>query len=254
MSRLASIDFSVVSTSRAKVDWTIKQDDHMYAKNRLHYEEVGESALRCIISALMLANVSMPASVLDFGCGSGRVFRWLKAGFPNATVEACDVRGDALNFIADTFGANTWQSSGDIRSLEAPRQYDLIWSGSVLTHFDEGNCLALIDRFTDWLTPGGIAVFTTHGRRALSNLINRRITYTPPDKIEAIASAFRTNGFAFHPFSTSHHLGTSFNTLSWMMQVCSTNERRLVVASEAAWDKHQDVVAFQKNLASFDLA
>jgi SAM-dependent methyltransferase len=253
MSRLAPLDFSVIETARSRINWTVKDDDHMFSKNRSHYEQVGESALRCVLAALTLANAPPPNSILDFGSGSGRVLRWLQAAFPTASLGVCDVRDDALEFCHTTFGAHPWRSSENIEELVAPHSYDLIWSGSVLTHLNEDDCESLISRFMQWLNPGGLAVFTTHGRRAISNLVNKRLVYASPEKTDRIVSDFRDRGYSFVPFIYSPRLGNSFTSLQWATRVCSTVDRRLVTFSEAAWDKHQDVIAMQKSLPTLDL-
>ena len=91
------------------VDRTLSPSDKMYQGNAIHYFNVGSSALENILAAVGIAKIQ-PASVLDFGCGAGRVTRWIAAAFPQATIEGCDIRAVDIKFVADTFNARTWQS------------------------------------------------------------------------------------------------------------------------------------------------
>jgi cyclopropane fatty-acyl-phospholipid synthase-like methyltransferase len=64
-----------------------------------HYFAVGKSALNVIQATLVLAGVNSPKTILDFGCGAGRVTRWLRAAFPDAKISACDTREEDLKFV-----------------------------------------------------------------------------------------------------------------------------------------------------------
>jgi ubiquinone/menaquinone biosynthesis C-methylase UbiE len=55
---------------------------------------VGRLAITCVTAALMLARRPALRMMLDFTCGSGRVTRWLKAAFSEATIVVSDVRED----------------------------------------------------------------------------------------------------------------------------------------------------------------
>jgi len=129
-----------------------------------HYFEVGESALECIQEGLREAGAPPPKKILDLPCGYGRVLRYMRAAWPKAEVTAMELVPDAALFCADTFGAKpvlsrqpSWLSTG------AGAEYDLLWCGSLLTHFDADDWEPALRYFRDRLNPGGVLIFTTHG-------------------------------------------------------------------------------------------
>ena len=71
-----------------------------------------------------------------------------------------------MRFCRDQFRAETWVSGTDIAALSAPRRYDLIWVGSVLTHLSAPQARELIDKVLGWLNVGGLLVMSTIGRKA----------------------------------------------------------------------------------------
>ncbi|QRM35607.1 trans-aconitate 2-methyltransferase [Microvirga sp. VF16] len=259
LSRLSNLRPSAITEASRHVDWTYMPGDPLLgpAPNYTHYKEVGESAARAIYGSLLLANVDAPRTVLDFGSGGGRATRWLRALFPEAAIEAADPRPESLQFVADQFGVSTWQSSFEIQELAAPRTYDLIWSGSVLTHLPEYDAQALLAKFMSWLEPNGVCVVTTHGRRMIQNMQERRLQYIARDLEPAFMDQLADKGYAWVPYKgksvgtspvtvrKGRSLGVSATTVPWLTETLKTLDARVVTISEHAWDKHQDVVAFQ---------
>lgn len=229
------------------VSWAIMAGDHMFnPRDPKHYERVGESAMRNIFSALLLANAQEPRAVLDFACGSGRVSRWLRVAFPDAVFDVSDVRDDSLAFCTSAFGCTAWRSSDDLDAVSAPRSYDLIWSGSLLTHLSERASILFMRKFAQWLTPGGVAVFTTHGRKAAENMRSGIAKYIPPEQNAGVLSAYDQTGYGYVPYAPGRDIGFSMNSLGWLVRQTEALGLRLLLAAEHSWDNHQDVIAIQK--------
>jgi SAM-dependent methyltransferase len=105
--------------------------------------------------------------ILDLPSGYGRVLRWLVAGFPGASITACDTNVRAVEFVSKHFDVKGVVSDYDIAKIDLPvSDYDLIWCGSLFTHFDEGRWVQLFELFRTHMSANGILVFTTHGRIA----------------------------------------------------------------------------------------
>src|SRR5262245_23377147 len=137
------------------VDPTIAPDDGMFHRHfgedvaRSHYAESGRSALRCIRAALVAADRD-PATIhriLDLPCGHGRVLRVLKAAYPRAKITACDLDRSGVDFCARQFGAEPAYSVEDPAKIPVTGPFDLIWCGSLLTHFDAPRWSGLLGRF-----------------------------------------------------------------------------------------------------------
>src|SRR6476620_8602013 len=86
---------------------TISPDEEMPIQDIEIYFSAGRSAVACINLAMHAAQKSASdvTRILDLPCGHGRILRYLKAAFPEAEITACDIRRDAVDFCASTFGA-----------------------------------------------------------------------------------------------------------------------------------------------------
>lgn len=228
-----------------RVNLRLSPSDAMYKGNDRHYLSCGASAINAILSSLYIADTSSPSTVLDFGSGAGRVTRWLRAAFPSSKIEVCDIRGQDLEFCAEVFGAKTWASETNIDALSAPQSYDLVWAGSVITHLDAQKTQKLISKIVSWLNPGGLFVFSTHGRYAASKL---RSGHYGVSKVgtETICSEYEDKFFGYADYPRQSGYGISITGMRWIQQfIESRNDCRLVLLSERAWDGHHDVVALQ---------
>jgi len=244
--RLSALQVADIERARESILWEVMEGDHMLtAANRDHYASVGESALRVIQASLLLANIDPPKKILDFGCGSGRVTRWLRAVYPEADIVVSDVRADSLDFCSQTFNATIWKSGPDFDALEAPAAFDLIWSGSLMTHLSEERSMSLLRNFKKWLTPNGVCVVTAHGRRVISNMIARKNNYIPANRIEEVLAGLANRGFAYVPYG-NQDIGFSVNTPEWLLRATRDLDVRLLAIAEHSWDIHQDALSFQK--------
>jgi 2-polyprenyl-3-methyl-5-hydroxy-6-metoxy-1,4-benzoquinol methylase len=216
------------------------------ASDVAHYQSVGESALTVISACLALARFSgEPRSILDFGCGSGRVLRWLRAAYPNASIHASDVRDDSLRFCAAQFGATAWRSHPNLAGVEAPAKYDLIWSGSLATHLSEESTRILLRKLWSWLSADGICIVTTHGRKALRNMRTRKARYIPVERHEDVLFPLNERGYGYLQFQ-GRDVGFSVTRLDWLLRESLCLDARIVCIAENAWDNHQDIIALQR--------
>src|SRR4029453_1584213 len=93
---------------------TISPLDGMYvAGGEAHYFGVGADALKLVRQAMSLAGKENISSILDLPCGHGRVLRYLKAAFPQASLTACDLDHGCVDFCVATFGARGVYSAAD---------------------------------------------------------------------------------------------------------------------------------------------
>src|SRR3954467_990164 len=132
------------STSEGVIS-AIAPGDGMYLGDNRTYFRVGYSALRSIRLALALADKPDVANILDMACGHGRVLRMLKADFPRARLTACDINRGGVDFCAETFGATPVYSAERPEEIRLPGSFDLIWCGSLFTHFDRDRWPGFLD-------------------------------------------------------------------------------------------------------------
>jgi SAM-dependent methyltransferase len=128
--------------------------------------EGGARAAGSIRSALDDAGVPVERlrSLLDFGCGCGRVARhW--AGLP-AAVHGCDLNPRLAAWCRDHLRFGTFTSNRlDPPLPYADEAFDLAYALSVFTHLPEDRQRAWMDEMHRVIRPGGHLLLTTHGDR-----------------------------------------------------------------------------------------
>jgi SAM-dependent methyltransferase len=242
-------DPSLTETERellAKVSGKIYFNDTMYDGNGAHYYKVGLSAIKCINEALAQARLEEVRTILDLPCGSGRVLRFLAQRFPQAKLTACEIQAGPVQFCVRTFGAEPAYSSVNLDEVTLVKKFDLIWCGSLATHLNERDIVALLRLFARHLAAGGLVVFTTHGNFAANRLSRREFDYSvPEDQIERIGRDYRQSGYGFADYAGESNWGVSLTSPEWIRErVHELGGLREVFFKERGWDDHQDVFAF----------
>lgn len=226
--------------------------DFMYEGNARHYLECGASALDCILASLRCAaapgsTAPSAAAILDFGGGAGRVMRWLGAAFPGASLSLCDLHPELLAFAQRAFGCETWLSSPDFERLQAPRQYNLIWVGSVFTHLPAPAAVRLLRKLTEWLAEGGVLVASFCGRYALSRQDSGSFRYIDDPAWRRIRDGCGGSGYGYADYPGQAGFGIAVASPAWLMrEAARLGEVRIVAFSEKAWDDHLDILALQR--------
>jgi SAM-dependent methyltransferase len=126
----------------------------------------GRAAYEAIVDHVPLGAVD---SVLDFGCGCGRVTRWW-AGFPGE-VAGSDFSRPAVEWCRAHLPFARFETNGLAPPLAfAEASFELVYALSVFTHLPEPLQLAWRDELRRLLKPGGLLLLTTHGRSYLPRL------------------------------------------------------------------------------------
>ena len=126
----------------------------------------GRAAYDAIAAHVPLGEVG---SLLDFGCGCGRVTRYWSAS--SAAVSGSDVSRKAVEWCR----ANLPFARFELNALAPPlafddESFDLVYGLSVFTHLTADLQLAWRDELRRVLRPGGILLVTTHGESYLPRL------------------------------------------------------------------------------------
>ncbi len=232
----------------------VARGENMFAggEDLSNYFEIGESALNQIKAGLAAAEAPTPRHILDLPSGYGRVLRHLLAEWPEATFAAMDIDAEAVEFCANTFGARPIVSKAPPWEVSAGDGYDLVWCGSLLTHFDAPDWVPTLSYFRDRLVPGGLAIFTTHGEVSINHLAGEIIGpwsghYGMGEKATAMAATARRTGFGFgHYDDNDDPYGLSISSPEWVRKkVSEVPGLAFVSFSREGWFGHHDVWTYQ---------
>jgi SAM-dependent methyltransferase len=236
------------------VDETISPHDNMFqADRREHYFAVGRGAVAIIALAMIKAGIDRFTNVLDLPCGSGRVMRHLVRFVPEASIVASDIDSDHVQFCARHFGAVPLLSRQDLRQVTLDRPIDLLWCGSLLTHFSADRFKEALGHMVGWLAPGGIAIFTLHGRWSIRRQGHTPYKYIDDETFAPIAEGVTREGFGYADYPDrgdqlgQESWGFSVSLPRWVMRTIDAMEDvRLLDYMERGWDNHQDVLILRK--------
>jgi SAM-dependent methyltransferase len=211
-----------------------------------HYMSVGRSAIEVICRAMIAARKADIRSVLDLPCGAGRVTRHLAAFFPDAELYVADLDKAGAQFAAGNFGAFVIDTAVDF-SAPPSREFDLIFVGSLVTHFDRPMFMAALRWFSQALAPGGILIVTTHGRRA--DFIETNVLQHLGSRWTGARGTWANSGFAFAETERRGDIsyGFSFTRPFWVIGAAEALPGlRILGYQEGGWDDHQDVLSLQR--------
>jgi Methyltransferase domain len=177
----------------------ILPNDPMHDFNPASYFRVGREALERIQLALVTAGVDTPSRILDFASGAGRVMRYLKAAFPDASLTACDYHLYQAEFCHQLFGAKAVPGHEDPSHIDLEGSFDLIWCGSHFGHIDGPRWDGFLKLFESAAAPAGIVVFTTFGRRIVDLLRTKQTQLNlETEHVVEVLSDYDASGFGFH--------------------------------------------------------
>jgi SAM-dependent methyltransferase len=227
-----------------EVSQQISPQDGFYQKSRAEwYFAVGHTAVRHVGIAMLEARVGQLTSILDFGCGFGRVLRTLHAAFPEAKLTACDINRDGVDFCAETFGATPVYSAVESKDIALEGPFDLIWAGSVFSHLSAPRWSDFLSFFESLLGPKGLLVFTTMGRRVAAGLRRNEFRWPMDEQmIEALLEGYGGEGYGYRDYPDVTW-GLALVKPSWVCAELDKHaELRLLTFTEGGWG-YQDVVS-----------
>jgi SAM-dependent methyltransferase len=133
--------------------------------------ESGRLAADSIRGALERAGsgIEQAGSILDFGCGCGRVIRnWSRL---EATISGSDLSGAAIDWCREHLPFARYETNGLSPPLAfGDASFDLAYALSVFTHLPEAMQHDWMDELVRVVRPGGFLLLTTHGERYLDRL------------------------------------------------------------------------------------
>ena len=218
------------------IDLTISPNDDMFVEGQLeYYLSVGASALEVISEAMLLSGKTEFARILDLPCGGGRVTRYLAKFFPDSVIFVSDIDKAKQAFCASQFGVQAADIPADFAG-DPPHSFDVIFVGSLLTHFNRQRATDTLRYLIRALSEGGLLIFTAHGRFA--TMVAEKAGDLAPNTLVGY------QGFGYQGDAS---YGASFMAPSWILSILQTfADARVLGHMEKGWVQFQDVFIEQK--------
>lgn len=168
------------------------------------YLHGGQAIARAIDQTLKRTGVNIAScrSVLDFGCGSGRVIRRWRHLAPGVDLHGTDYNPALVAWCRTNLPFATFNVNG----LEPPlnyvdAQFDLIYAFSVFTHFPAELATRWMHELRRVVSPGGHVLLSVHGTDAAAELTpEERARFDAGELVVRYESVAGSNlCAAFHP-------------------------------------------------------
>ncbi len=171
--------------------------------NVKEFYENGLLGANCIRNILKKNNLDMEgfSSILDFGCGCGRIIRhWKSLRDPN--VCGCDYNRHLIQWCSENLPFAKFRVNGPLPPLGYRSEtFMLIYAISVFTHFSANLQVPWMQELRRILQPGGCLLMTVHGESHLQQLrLEDRVKFNAGHLITIREKYSGTNICgAFHP-------------------------------------------------------
>jgi SAM-dependent methyltransferase len=160
--------------------------------------ESGQQSVRDLNRALAVIGRSLESypTILEFGCGCGRIMLWLEQVAAGAELHGVDIDERAIRWAQANIPYASFKVNDPLPPLDYPDAFfDLVYNHSVFTHLDEeyqDRWLAELRRVTK---PGGTILLTVHGEVAVRH--NEELTANAGGDSTWLREELRRSGIAF---------------------------------------------------------
>lgn len=141
-------------------------------------------------------------AILDFGCGCGRMTRFLNDCGDAYRPSACDVNAVLVRWCADHLqGVETVQNELVPPTPYPDDAFDLVYSLSIFTHLPKDRAVLWLEEMGRILAPNGVLIVTTHGLPALDIIrespLHQGLFGLSGDDVTGVAKRLKKDRFVF---------------------------------------------------------
>jgi SAM-dependent methyltransferase len=147
--------------------------------------------------------ISCAARVLDFGCGTSRILRYLVEFLPGPQYYASEVFSENVRWGQLAFPEVTYLHQSSFPPIDMDsRRFDVIYAYSIFTHLEEEFHLLWLSELYRLLKAGGLLILTVHGERVLRRCeqeydVRQSMRFEGRDYKE-IVEKFTNEGYVFY--------------------------------------------------------
>ena len=151
------------------------------------------------------------SAVLDFGCGTSRILRYMLEFQKGPRYFGSEVFEDNITWGRSAFPQITYILQSTQPPLDLPsRAFDIIYAYSIFTHFEEQTHLRWLAELHRLLASGGLLILTVHGKSILHRCRNEEVFKANGndgefpfmckviEDYEELCRQFHTYGFTFY--------------------------------------------------------
>ncbi len=178
--------------------------------------------------------------ILDWGCGCGRVLRYLLEAVPATRVFGCDIDREAIEWLARSATGSSFE---DIRP-EPPTpypedQFDLVYGISIFTHLGEGMQDKWLQEIARVAKRSGVVMVTVHGPELAPRGLRRRL------RKKGFAEERSNQASLFAPYANAEYYRTAFHTPAYVERHWARYFELLEYIPRGI-NMHQDLVIMRK--------
>ncbi|MGH9178732.1 MAG: class I SAM-dependent methyltransferase [Acidimicrobiales bacterium] len=132
----------------------------------------GQQSVQDLDRALAVIGRSLESysTILEFGCGCGRIMLWLEHLAAGADLHGVDIDERAIRWAQANMPYATFAVNEPLPPLDYPDGFfDLVYNHSVFTHLDEEHQDRWLEELRRVTAPGGHLVLSVHGEKALAD-------------------------------------------------------------------------------------
>jgi SAM-dependent methyltransferase len=158
-------------------DGILRESIGFLGKNTDYYSEIKINVLKRNVPGRI-------NSILEYGCGTGRSFKHLRKGFPNARLFGCDVSNESLEIARN--------NNHDVNFFHAGQEFpekigfDIVLLSNVLHHVLPNEREAVMSRACDMVNVGGKVCIIEHN--PINPLVKNIVKKCPIDKNAVLLS------------------------------------------------------------------
>ena len=204
------------------------------------FVEAGKSIASTLVQSLQSQGiVANEATILDFGCGPGRVAAELKKRIPSCHLYGSDIDREAIAWAQEhLIGLADFATNEPCPPTPyASNTFDVIYSISLFTHLDEASQNLWLAELARVLKPGGTLLTTIHGAFA-------RASCTPEElqELNRKGIVFRVGRKGrFKLDGLPDYYQTTFHTLAYVARVWGVFFE-VVDHIQGGLGQHQDLI------------
>ena len=178
--------------------------------------------------------------VLDWGCGCGRVLRYLLEDVPAERVFGCDIDREAIEWLARNARESSFEAIQPAPPTPYPEgHFDLIYGVSIFTHLSEEMQDEWLDELARISRPGALVAVTLHGWDLAPRRLRRSLQKRGFAEMGSAQAAY------FAPYAGGRYYRTAFHTPAYVESHWSRHFDLLEYRSRAI-NAHQDLVVMRK--------